>query len=85
MDAAGEPFGGWRPQETVSREAALAAFTSDGAYAGFAEGRFGRLIVGERADFLIVDRDPTLAGPADIRATKVLETWVGGKLVYRAE
>ena len=77
-DAAGEPFGGWFPQETVSRETALAGFTSDAAFAGFAEGRFGRLVPGERADFLLVDRDPLLASPDDIRQTKVIDVWIGG-------
>lgn len=77
-DASGQPFGGWFPQETVSRETALAGFTSDAAFAGFAEGRFGRLIPGERADFLLVDRDPLLASPDEIRATQVREVWIGG-------
>ncbi|MDP4605211.1 MAG: amidohydrolase family protein, partial [Erythrobacter sp.] len=77
-DANGQPFGGWFPQETVGREAALAGFTSDAAFAGFAEGRFGRLIPGERADFLLVDRDPLLASPEDIRATQVVQVWIGG-------
>ncbi|WP_369025803.1 amidohydrolase [Qipengyuania sp. RANM35] len=85
MDADGQPFGGWRPQDRVTREQALAGFTSDAAYAGFAEGRFGRLLPGERADFVLVDRDPLLATPADLRATKVLETWVGGRKVYDAD
>lgn len=82
-DAAGEPFGGWLPQESLSREAALAAFTSGAAYAGFAEGRFGRLAAGERADFILVDRDPFLSSPEQIRATQVLETWVNGERVYQ--
>ncbi|UYV17199.1 amidohydrolase [Porphyrobacter sp. ULC335] len=77
-DAKGEPFGGWFPEETVSRETALAGFTADAAYAGFAEGRFGRLIPGERADFLFVDRDPLFASPEALRETKVLQVWVGG-------
>ncbi len=77
-DANGQPFGGWFPQETVGREAALAGFTSDAAFAGFAEGRFGRLIPGERADFLLVDRDPLLASPEDIRATQVVQVWISG-------
>ena len=85
MDANGEPFGGWRPQDRVTREQALAGFTSDAAYAGFAEGRFGRLLPGERADFVLVDRDPLLATPSELRATKVLETWVGGRKVYDAD
>lgn len=81
-DANGEPFGGWLPSETVSREQALAGFTSDAAYAGFAEGRFGRLIKGERADFILVDRDPMLSSPAEIRNLRVLETWVNGERVF---
>ena len=85
MDAAGEPFGGWRPHERVTREQALAGFTSAAAYAGFAEGRFGRLLPGEQADFVLVDRDPLLATPAELRATKVFETWVGGRKVYEAD
>jgi hypothetical protein len=84
-DANGEPFGGWRAQETVSREQALAAFTSDAAYAGFADGRFGRLIPGERADFLFVDRDPMLASPGDIRETEIREVWVSGQRVFVGE
>jgi predicted amidohydrolase YtcJ len=83
-DAQSQPFGGWRAQERVSREEALAGFTTDAAYAGFAEGRFGKLVVGERADFVIIDRDPMLASAADLRAAKVLETWVGGERVYVA-
>lgn len=78
----GQPFGGWQPQERVTREAALAAYTTGGAYAGFAENRFGRLAPGLRADFVLVDRDPLLAGASDLRETKVLETWVGGRKVW---
>ncbi|HWK35751.1 amidohydrolase [Sphingomonas sp.] len=81
-DAQGQPPGGWRPEEKVSREAAWKAFTSDAAYAGFADDRFGTLAPGLRADFIIVDRDPTLATPADLGQTRVLETWVGGEKVW---
>ncbi|MGK6320945.1 amidohydrolase [Sphingomonas sp. DT-204] len=81
-DARGEPAGGWRPEEKLSREAAWKAFTSDAAYAGFAGDRFGTLAPKMRADFIIVDRDPTLASPAELRAIKVLETWVGGEKVW---
>ena len=84
-DADGEPFGGWRPEERVNREQALAGFTSEAAFAGFAEGRFGRLLPGERADFVLIDRDPMLASPAELRETRVLETWVGGRKVYEAD
>lgn len=84
QDEGGQPFGGWQPQERVSREAALAAYTTGGAWAGFADQRFGRLAAGLRADFVLLDRDPLLAGPADLRGVRVLETWVGGQRVWSA-
>ncbi|WP_375420959.1 amidohydrolase [uncultured Sphingomonas sp.] len=82
QDASSEPFGGWRPEEAVTREQAWWAFTGGAAFAGFADDRFGRLAPGQRADFIIVDRDPMLASPTDLRATKVEETWVGGQKEY---
>lgn len=85
VDESGQPAAGWQPQERVSRETALAAYTADAAYAGFAEKRFGRLAPGLRADFIMVDTDPLVATPAQIRATKVLETWVGGGKVWDAD
>lgn len=84
QDAAGQPFGGWQPQERVTREAALAAYTTGGAWAGFAETKFGRLAPGLRADFILVDRDPLLATPGELRTMKVLETWVGGQKAWAA-
>ncbi|HAU22100.1 MAG TPA: metal-dependent hydrolase [Erythrobacter sp.] len=81
-DADGKPFGGWLPQEAITREAALKAFTADAAFAGFAEGRFGRLFPGERADFILIDTDPFLASPTEIRSIQVRETWIAGERVY---
>ena len=81
----GQPFGGWYPAEAVSREVALAAYTANGAWAGFGEGRFGELKPGLRADFVVLDRDPLLASPESLRATRVLQTWVGGERVFEAD
>lgn len=83
--ADGQPAGGWQPQEKVSREAALAGYTSGAAYAGFAESRFGRIAPGLRADFILVDTNPMTASPAQIRATKVSEVWIGGGKVYAVD
>lgn len=82
-DAAGQPFGGWRPEERLTREAAIAGFTRGPAFAGRAEDRLGTLMPGMRADFLLVDTDILLASPATIRAMTVNETWVGGRLVFQ--
>jgi hypothetical protein len=84
-DVAGQPFGGWRPEEAVSREAALDGFTRTAAYAGFAEDRIGTLMPGMRADFLIVDADPMLASPDEIRRMTPLETWIGGYRYYKKD
>lgn len=78
----GEDADGARPEQRIAFPAALAAFTRGAAYAGFAEQRFGSLTPGQRADFLLIDRDISTAPPADIGATQVLETWIGGKRVY---
>lgn len=80
--ADGQPFNGWQPQEALSREAALNAYTTGAAYAMFAEDRLGRIAKGYRADFLFVDGDPMLATPDKLRTTQVLETWIGGKLAW---
>ena len=82
-DASGQPFGGWRPEEAVNRETALDGFTRTAAYAGFAEDRIGTLMPGMRADFLIVDSDPMLASPDEIRRMVPLETWIGGYRYYK--
>ena len=81
----GQPAGGWQPQERVTREAAFAGFTTAAAHAGFGEDRVGRLAPGYRADFILVDRDPLVVTPAELRGTRVLETWIGGKRVYGFE
>ncbi len=82
-DAAGQPFGGWRPEERVTREQALAGFTTEAAYAAFAETKVGSLTPGHHADFILIDVDPLLASPGEIRKAVVKETWVGGRPVYK--
>ncbi len=83
-DKDGQPFGGWQPQQVITRAQAFAAYTSGAAYAGFAEGRFGQLVAGERADFLMIDLDPFLAGIQDLRNTHVLQVWINGAQVFDA-
>ena len=70
------------PEQKVSFEAALDGFTRQAAFAGFAEKKFGSLVPGQRADFLLIDRNIETASPTDIRGTQVLETWINGKRVY---
>ncbi len=79
QDEAGQPAGGWLPAEKLDFFSALAAYTTGAAYAEFAEDRIGSLTPGHFADFVLIDRDPFGADPAAIRATRVIETWIGGK------
>ncbi len=79
----GQPAGGWRPNERVSFEQALAGFTRGAAYAGFAEGKIGSLDPGRYADFILVDRDVSAVPPAELARTEVIETWVGGEKVWQ--
>jgi len=79
-----QPPGGWRPWEKLSLGQALAGFTRDAAYAGFAETKMGALEPGQWADFILVDRDPVTASAHDLARTKVLETWIAGRQVWQA-
>jgi predicted amidohydrolase YtcJ len=85
MDSKDEPAGGWRPEQRVTLADALRAYTWGAAYAGFAEQRFGNLAPGQRADFLILDKDIELARPAELPATQIVETWISGRRVTRKE
>jgi predicted amidohydrolase YtcJ len=82
QDLNGQPPGGWLPQERISFEQALAAFTSGAAYAGFAESKIGSLEPGKWADFILVDRDVGKVDAQALARTKVLETWVAGKKAW---
>lgn len=74
-----------QPQEALNRQEALAAWTAGGAHALFAEGKLGRIAAGLRADFLLIDRDPLLASPDELRETRVLEVWIGGQLAWKPD
>ena len=81
-DLKGWPVDGWYPGEALSREEALRGFTLDAAYAGFMEDLVGSLEAGKRADFVVLDRDIMQIAEHEIPATRVLETWLDGSLVY---
>ena len=66
----------------ITREQALAAYTAGAAYAGFAEGRYGSLAPGERADFVMLSDDPLALSVNALRDVRVLETWIGGQRVF---
>jgi len=83
-DTAGQPPGGWHPEERMTREEALRSFTRDAAYAAFEEEHKGSLQVGKLADFIVIDRDIMTCEAAEIPGTRVLLTVIGGEKVYEA-
>jgi len=85
QDLDGEPPGGWLPDQRVTPEVALAGFTIDTAYAGFAEHEVGSLEPGKRADFVVLDQDLLTIDASEIPQIKVLSTWLDGQPVYKAD
>ncbi|MFM9995974.1 MAG: amidohydrolase [Phycisphaerales bacterium] len=81
----GEPVGGWMPQERITRDEALRAFTLDAAYAAFEEDRKGSLAPGKYADFVVIDRDVMTCDEKDIPGTRVLMTVIGGETVFTGD
>ncbi len=73
------------PEQKLSIEQAIAAYTTGSAYAEFAEKEKGKLEPGMFADLVVLDRDITAAAPAKILETQVLRTVVGGRTVYEAK
>jgi predicted amidohydrolase YtcJ len=85
QDVDGNPSGGWRAEEVLTREEALRGFTIDAAYAGFMEDEVGSLEVGKRADFVILSRDIMRIAPAEILQTEVVATYLDGEPIYRSD
>jgi predicted amidohydrolase YtcJ len=73
------------PEEALTREQALRFYTSNNAFLLFKEKEIGSLEPGKLADFILIDRDLLRCPPDDIKSTQVLETWLGGKQVFRRE
>ena len=78
----GGPVGGWQPQEKISLQDCIRAYTSGSAYAEFSEGKKGELKAGELADFIILSDDLTRIPPQQFTKLTVLRTVVGGRTVY---
>jgi predicted amidohydrolase YtcJ len=83
----GEPADGWFPDQRLTIEEALEAYTRGPAWAAFEEDQKGTLAAGKLADVAAFDTDLVAAGrthPADLLKAKALYTIVGGKVVYEA-
>ncbi|MDR1731368.1 MAG: amidohydrolase [Synergistaceae bacterium] len=84
QDPDGEPEGGWVPDERLSVAEAVALYTWGGAWHGGNERRRGELREGQDADLVVLDEDPFLVSPADIRDITVAMTMCSGRITWRS-
>ena len=78
----GKPAGGWQPQNRVSVQTALMAYTANGAFASFEEKTKGQIKPGMLADMIVLDRDPFVIPSAELYKIQVLTTIVDGRIVF---
>lgn len=82
QDPAGNPPGGWYPEQRLTLNEALRGYTVEAAYAEFEENQKGSIEKGKLADLTVISQDiTTLARPKEILSVRVLKTFVGGKIV----
>jgi predicted amidohydrolase YtcJ len=74
----------YHPDQAITIGQALYAYTQASAYAERMETKKGKLVPGQCADFVVLDRDPLRVPPAHILTTRVLRTVVAGRTVFRA-
>lgn len=77
--------GGWVPEQKISLEHALKAYTYNSAYASFDENNKGILKKGYLADFVILDQNLFDIKAEAIRDVKIMKTFAGGKLVFERD
>ncbi|GJJ01360.1 amidohydrolase [Duganella rhizosphaerae] len=82
---AGVPAGGWYKNQAMTLTEAFRCFTLDAAYAAHQENVIGTLEPGKWADFILIDRDLFKVPAEQIGKTQVLQTWMGGKRVYKRD
>jgi hypothetical protein len=73
------------PEQKITMDQAIAAYTTGAAFAEFEEKEKGKLAPGMLADFVVLDRDVTATAAEKLLGTKVLRTVVGGKTVYEGK
>jgi predicted amidohydrolase YtcJ len=76
---------GWVPEQKITVAQALLAYTKNAAYASFDEKIKGTLEVGKLADFVILSDNIFKIAPVDINETKVLQTYIGGELIFNQD
>jgi predicted amidohydrolase YtcJ len=83
QDKNGNPPNGWYPDQKMTREEALRAFTIWAAYGAFQEQEKGTIEIGKLADLTVLSKDIMTIDPKQILDTPVEMTMVNGKIVYQ--
>ena len=78
------PPAGFQMENSLTKEEALRSMTIWPAKAMFGDMNKGSIEVGKYADFIITDRDIMTVPEKDVMNTKIIETYVGGESVYKA-
>ena len=81
----GKNPGGWFPEQRLTVEEALRAYTRGSAYAAFEEMDEGTISPGKLADVVVLSEDLFRIPPERIKDARVEITIVGGRVVYRAD
>ncbi len=81
--ADGTPTEGWYPEERLTAEEAVEAYTLGGAYAAGEESSRGSITVGKVADMTVLSQDPITVSPDELLSTQVMGTVVDGEVVFR--
>lgn len=76
---------GWVPEQKITVEEAVRAYTVGSAYAEFADHVKGTITPGKLADIVMLDKNIFEIDPVEIEKAKVLLTLVDGKVVYEAK
>ncbi len=79
----GKPEAGWFPDERISVEEAIRAYTYNTAYANFEEKIKGSIEVGKLADVTVLSKNLLKVAPMELLTTEVVYTIVNGKVVYQ--
>ena len=82
---AGQPEGGYEPEQRLTRYEALKSYTLDAAYSAFEEGIKGSLAPGKWADMVVLDRDILTCPEEEILGARVLRTLKGGQTVFASD
>jgi len=75
---------GWVPEQKISVEETVKAYTAGSAYAESQEGIKGTITPGKLADLVILSRDIFKIDPTDIEKVKVVMTVLDGRVVYES-